>query len=116
MSGCGINSYIFSTHYAVIGRQKQLTKFKEDDNPGVLLSSISMLGEGQNVTEANHVIFLTQCLDQTKYYQAVGRCWRYPQDKTVKIHLLFGGMFDRKVYEHACGATELRTLTWIDLM
>ena len=114
--GCGINSYIFSTHYDVAGRQRQLAKFKEDTKPGVLLSSVSMLGEGQNVTEANHVIFFTHCLDHTKYYQAMGRCWRYPQRKIVKIHLLFGNMFDRKVYEHACGAVDINTLEWTTLM
>ncbi len=77
------------------------------------MSSIAMLGEGQNITEANHVIFFTQCLDGNKYYQAVGRCWRYPQKKVVKIHLLFGGSFDRRVYEHACEAVDLKTLDWV---
>lgn len=114
--GSGINSYIFSTHYDVTGRQRQLTKFKEDEKPGVLLSSISMLGEGQNVTEANHVIFLTHCLDHTKYYQAVGRCWRYPQKKTVKVHLVFGNNFERKVYEHACKGPDLKGYDWNQLM
>ncbi len=109
--GYGINSYIFSTHYDVIGRQKQLTKFKEDKTPGVLLSSITMLGEGQNVTEANHVIFFCQCMDKNKYYQGIGRCLRYPQKREVKIHLLFG-IFEQKVYEHACGSTNLKTLKW----
>jgi len=116
LTGCGINSYIFSTHYDVTSRQKQLTRFKEDSNPGVLLSSINMLGEGQNVTEANHIIFFTQCSDHTRYYQAIGRCWRYPQVKNVKVHLLFGSRFDRTVYEHACGATDLRSVTWDDLL
>jgi len=107
-----ISSYIFSTHYGVTGRQRQLTKFKEDANPCVLLSSVGMLGEGQNVTEANHVIFLTNCLDSNKYYQGIGRCWRYPQKKTVNVHLLFGGSFDRKIYEHACGTTNLKDADW----
>jgi superfamily II DNA or RNA helicase len=112
LTAYGINTYLFSTHYDVSGRQKQLTKFKEDTAPGVLLSSIGMLGEGHNVTEANHVIFFAQNLDGTKYYQAIGRCWRYPQEKTVKIHLLFAGDFDRAIYEHACGGTDIRTLDW----
>ncbi len=116
LMGCGVNSYLFSTHYNVTSRQRQLTKFKEDKNPGVLMSSIAMLGEGQNVTEANHVIFFTQCLDHTKYYQAVGRCWRYPQKRVVKVHLLFGNRFDRKIYEHACGAIDLKGDDWKGLM
>ena len=114
--GYGINSYIFSTHYDVTGRQRQLTKFKEDTKAGVLLSSITMLGEGQNVTEANHVIFFTHCLDATKYYQAIGRCWRYPQEKNVKVHLLFGNKFERVVYDHACGRVDMNKCDWKELM
>jgi superfamily II DNA or RNA helicase len=112
----GINSYLFSTHYDVTGRQRQLTKFKEDKKPGVLLSSIGMLGEGQNITEANHVIFFAQNIDSSKYHQAVGRCWRYPQKKVVRIHLLFGNKFDRAIYEHACGGVDIRSLDWAKLL
>jgi len=112
----GVNSYIFSSHYGVNGRQKQLSKFKEDSEAGVLLSSIAMLGEGHNVTEANHVIFLSHCLESSKYYQAVGRCWRYPQEKTVHVHLVFGGLFDQKVYEYACSGEDFGKLDWIDLL
>lgn len=116
LTGHGINSYIFSTHYDTTGRQRQLSKFKEDKNPGVLMSSIGMLGEGQNVTEANHVIFFTQCLDSKKYYQAIGRCRRYPQKKVVNVYLLFGSMYDRKVYEDACGAADMSGLDWFNLL
>jgi len=112
----GINSYIFSTHYDVTGRQRQLSKFKEDKAPAVLLTSIVMGGEGQNITEGNHVIFFTHTLDHTKYYQAIGRCWRYPQKKTVHVHLIFAGQFERKVYEHACNATDLRSYDWLELL
>ncbi len=116
LTAYGINSYIFSTHYDVTSRQRQLAKFKEDENPGVLLSSIGLLGEGQNVTEANHVIFFAQNLDSTKYYQAVGRCWRYPQKKVVRVHLLFGNQFDRAIYEHACGGVDIKSKDWNNLL
>lgn len=112
----GLNSYIFSTHYSTTDRQRQLQKFKDDKKPGVLMSSINMLGEGQNVTESNHVIFFTQCPDPVKYYQAVGRCWRYPQKKKVHVHLIFSTLFDRKVYEHACGTTNLKNEPWLELL
>lgn len=114
--GYGINSYLFTAHYDVTGRQRQFTKFQEDPKPGVILSSITMLGEGQNITEANHVIFFTHTTDPTKYYQAVGRCWRYPQKKDVHVHLLFGGMFDRSVYVHACSNESIDTYTWSDIL
>ena len=80
------------------------------------MSSIGMLGEGQNITEANHIIFFTQCLDAKKYYQAIGRCRRYPQKKVVNVYLLFVSLFDRKVYEHACGAANMDGLDWYDLL
>lgn len=114
--GYGLESYVFSTHYDVIGRQRQLSKFKESETPGVLLSSISMLGEGQNVPEANHVIFFTPPSKESAYYQGIGRCWRYPQSKIVNIHLLFGCAFDRKVYEHACGVIDLEGEDWVNLL
>lgn len=111
----GVTSYMFSSHYDVTGRQRQLTKFKEDPKPCVLLSSVSMLGEGQNVTQANHVIFFTQCLDHTRYYQAIGRCWRHPQRKVVHFHLLFASKFDQEVYVSACGGN-IESHNWTDLL
>lgn len=116
LTAYGINSYIFSTHYEVSGRQRQLTKFKEDTKPGVLLSSIAMLGEGQNVTEANHVVFFSHNLDPTKYYQAIGRCWRYPQNKIVNVHLIFGNEFEKMVYFHACGSIDIKSQDWMKLL
>ena len=106
---------MFSTHYSVSSRQNQLIKFKDDPEPGVILSSINMLGEGQNVTEANHIIFFTQTKSKVKYYQAIGRCHRYPQHKPVHIHLLFGSEFDKAIYEHACG-NDIKALDWIGML
>ena len=105
----GINSYVFTTHYDVSGRQKQLEKFKNSEDANVLLSSVVMLGEGHNVTEANHVIFLTTMLDQNKYYQAIGRCWRYPQNKNVYVYNLFNSELDEKIYESAFEKCDLMT-------
>ena len=106
----GIKCYLFSTHYSVAERQKQLDNFKHDGT--ILLSSIAMLGEGHNVTEANHIIFLTSNMDANKYYQALGRCWRYPQSKTVNVHYLFNSMLDKKIHEHSQGTTNLVNLNW----
>ena len=112
----GIESYMFTTHYGTADRQKQLTKFQESKTAGVLLSSIAIFGEGQNCTEANHVIFFTQMLDGSKYYQAIGRAWRYPQNKEVQVHLFFCGQFDLRVYEHACMAGDIREYDWHEVL
>jgi len=112
----GINSYIFSTHHEVTSRQKQLEKFKTDENADVLLSSVAMLGEGHNVTEANHIIFLTTMTDRNKYYQAIGRCWRYPQNKNVYIYNMFNSKLDEKIYESSYGKTKLIDINWEDAL
>ena len=112
----GVVCYMFSTHYDVAGRQRQLEKFKNDDEAVVLLSSIAMLGEGHNVTEANHVIFLSTFLENNKYYQAIGRCHRYPQNKPVYVHYLFNSSLDQKIYEHSQGNVDLSLLNWEKLL
>jgi superfamily II DNA or RNA helicase len=112
----GVVCYMFSTHYDVASRQKQLEKFKSDPDAQVLLSSISMLGEGHNITEANHLIFLSAFSEENKYYQAIGRCHRYPQQKKVYVHYLFNSQFDRMTYEHSQGRANLSTLNWEKLL
>jgi superfamily II DNA or RNA helicase len=112
----GVVCYIFSTHHDVAGRQKQLEKFKSDPEAQVLLSSVSMLGEGHNITEANHLIFLSAFSESSKYYQALGRCHRYPQNKNVYAHYLFNSKFDRMIYEHSQGRANLSTLNWENLL
>jgi SNF2 family DNA or RNA helicase len=112
----GINSYLFTTHYDIQSRQRQLEKFKSDPQPAVLLSSVEMLGEGHNVTEANHIIFLSTHYNQNIYHQAVGRCHRYPQKKPVYIYHLFNGTMDEKIWEHAYGKCDLSRMNWADLL
>ena len=112
----GIGCYMFTTHYDVASRQRQLERFKNDDKAQILLSSIAMLGEGHNVTEANHVIFLSTFLEGNKYYQAIGRCHRYPQNKPVYVHYLFNSSLDQKIHEHSQGVTDLSLLNWSDLL
>lgn len=96
-----IETYLFSTDYDVTSRQNQLKKFKEKDTAVALLSSFGMLGEGHNITEANHVIFLSPNMDINKYHQAIGRAHRYPQTKTVYVYHLFVSKLEEAIYEHA---------------
>lgn len=112
----GIKAYMFSTHYDVSSRQKQLEKFKNEKDAVVLISSIAMLGEGHNITEANHIISLSTFLDENKYYQAIGRCHRYPQSKPVYVHHLFNSAFDKAIYEHSLGKVNLSEMDWEKLL
>ena len=112
----GVKAYMFSTHYDVSSRQKQLEKFKSDKDAVVLISSIAMLGEGHNISEANHIISLSTFLDENKYYQAIGRCHRYPQNKPVYVHHLFNSAFDKAIYEHSLGKVNLAKMDWEKLL
>ena len=108
----GVKSYLFSTHYDVTSRQNQIEKFKKDPDANILISSTAMLGEGHNVTEANHVIFLSSMSDPNKYYQAIGRIARYPQKKKMYVHHLFNSEMDQKIYEYSKGNCNLSYLDW----
>ena len=112
----GVKAYMFTTHYDVSSRQKQLEKFKSDPEAQVLLSSVVMLGEGHNITEANHIITLTPFLDANKYKQVIGRCHRYPQNKPVFIHHLFNSGFDKAIYSHSLGEIDLGESDWLKLL
>lgn len=108
----GIDTYIFSTHYTVSSREAQMAKFKASKEPCVLLSSVQMLAQGHNLPEANHVVILSQCPNPTTYKQAIGRCHRYPQSKTVHVHYLFSSGIDRYMYDLAMGSTKIEDLTF----
>lgn len=112
----GMDSYLFTTHYDVTSRQRQIEQFKKNTTANVLLSSISMLGEGHNITEANHVIFLTSFLNPNDYHQAIGRVHRYPQKKQVYVHYLFNSLLDQKVWEHSLGKIDLSVENWDELL
>ena len=112
----GMKSYMFTTHYDVASRQRQIEKFKKDEDANVLLSSTAILGEGHNITEANHVIFLSSMSDKNKYYQSIGRCNRYPQNKKVYVHHLFNSELDEMIYESSLGTCNLSTLNWVDAL
>lgn len=111
-----VKAYMFTTHYDVGSRQKNLEKFKKQEDAEVLLSSVEMLGEGHNITEANHIIFLSSNITINKYKQAVGRCHRYPQEKTVYVHTLFNSQLDRKIFEHGMGKINLEQEDWFTLL
>lgn len=82
----GIDTYPFCTSFNPAQRSKLLDKFKEKGD--VLIGSIAMLSESHNITESNHITFLRYPDCKEMFMQAFGRCHRYPQDKTVYIHLI----------------------------
>jgi superfamily II DNA or RNA helicase len=83
----GFDIYPFCTEYNPQSRVKMLEKFKTHGD--ILIGSIEMLGEGLNIVEANHIAFARYPSTTEEFIQAFGRCHRYPQKKTVYVHMVF---------------------------
>jgi DNA modification methylase len=54
----------------------------------VLISKPSITGWGLNWQHCNHMAFVGLSYSWESYYQAVRRCWRFGQEKTVHVHLV----------------------------
>jgi superfamily II DNA or RNA helicase len=92
----GIKVALFSSIYDPPRRANIIQDFKKKDVT-VLLGSIGMLSEGHNVTEGNHILFVSYPSKYEKFYQALGRLHRYPQKKTVYVHILAASLFDELI-------------------
>ncbi|KAG2134596.1 P-loop containing nucleoside triphosphate hydrolase protein [Suillus bovinus] len=66
-------------------RMQVLDSFANDSRMKVLLMSIDAGGVGLNITVANHVILVNPWWSGCKEVQAISRCHRFGQDKTVFV-------------------------------
>lgn len=57
-------------------------------NIRVLVSKPSIYGFGMNWQNCHNVVFCGLSDSYEQFYQAVRRCWRYGQEKTVKVHVI----------------------------
>ena len=69
-------------------REEILTKFKTDPQCRVILCSGKIAGEGLNLTEANHVIFLNSWWNPSNNIQARDRVIRIGQTKEAYVYYL----------------------------
>ena len=53
-----------------------------------LVTKPKIAGFGMNWQNCNHMIFTGLSDSFEQYYQAVRRCWRFGQDKTVHVHIV----------------------------
>ena len=53
-----------------------------------LVTKPKIAGFGMNWQSCNHMIFTGLSDSFEQYYQAVRRCWRFGQDKTVHVHIV----------------------------
>lgn len=95
LSKLGLSSMLFSSTHSAADRPKLIEKFKTSGD--VLLGSIKMLSEGHNITEANNILFLRYPNSKDEFEQALGRCHRYPQPKTVNVHMLFSCKLEENI-------------------
>ena len=81
-------SIIFDGYLDKQEREEALIKFKTNINSSVLLCSGKIGGEGINLTEANHVIFINNWWNPSNNTQARDRIVRIGQTRECHIHTL----------------------------
>ena len=67
-------------------RAEMLANFKTDPETNVILLSQRTGSVGINLTEANHVFLMDPAMNPAVEVQAIGRCYRMTQTKTVFVH------------------------------
>jgi len=59
-----------------------------DGNAKGIISKPSIYGYGLNWQHCNQMVFVGLSDSWEKYYQAIRRCWRFGQTKTVHVHII----------------------------
>jgi hypothetical protein len=80
-----------------------------------LIAKPSMCGFGLDWSHCARMAFVGRSYSYETWYQAVRRCWRFGQKRTVKVHLIvaegedaIGRVIDRKEGDHAKMKTAMR--------
>jgi hypothetical protein len=68
-------------------KEKAATDFTELNAQGII-SKPSIYGFGLNWQHCNHMVFVGLSDSWEKYYQAIRRCYRFGQKKTVHVHII----------------------------
>lgn len=79
-----------------------------DGSIRVLVTKPSIAGHGLNFQHCNSMAFVGRTFSYELWYQAVRRCWRFGQKRTVAVHVCvadgeeaIGRVIDRKADDHA---------------
>eukprot|EP01061_Rhynchopus_euleeides_P012187 TRINITY_DN217_c1_g1_i1.p1 TRINITY_DN217_c1_g1~~TRINITY_DN217_c1_g1_i1.p1 ORF type:complete len:1789 (+),score=606.36 TRINITY_DN217_c1_g1_i1:64-5367(+) len=67
-------------------RSRVLAEFSENEECIVFILTVRSGACGLNLTSANHVFLMEPCLNPAQELQAIGRCHRITQTKTVYAH------------------------------
>lgn len=81
-----------------------------------LIAKPSMCGFGLDWSHCHNMAFVGRSFSYETWYQAVRRCWRFGQKKTVNVHLIvaegeseIGRIIDRKERDHVKMKIAMRT-------
>ncbi len=84
---------------SILARTTKINKWKNDENNNVLMMNYRIGAEGLNLIEANNVVLLDTWWNFTYERQAIARCHRIGQTKTVNIYrLLFKNSIETLMY------------------
>lgn len=64
-----------------------LNKWRTEDVP-ILITKSKIFGYGLNFQNCHNMIFFGLNDSYESYYQAVRRCWRFGQEKTVNVYII----------------------------
>jgi SNF2 family DNA or RNA helicase len=88
-------------------KEENLAAFA-DGSARVIITKPSVAGMGLNWQHCARMAFVGRSFSYEAWYQAVRRCWRFGQTKTVEAHIIvaegedqIGRVIDRKADEHA---------------
>ncbi|MGH9255366.1 MAG: helicase-related protein, partial [Vicinamibacterales bacterium] len=90
-----------------ISRKEDTLAAFADGGARVIITKPSVAGHGLNWQHCARVIFVGRSFSYEAWYQAVRRCWRFGQARSVDVHLVvaegedqIGRVIDRKADEH----------------
>lgn len=93
------NPALITGEVADADRESQITKFQKDNSCKVIIGTIGAMGTGLNLTAANNVIFYDIPWTKGIYEQAVDRCHRIGQNKTIYIkELITKDTIDERIH------------------
>lgn len=70
-------------------RGNAIRAFQTDPRTTVFVSSIRTAAAGINLTAANHVIFMGPGINRAGHQQAIGRAYRFGQQRPVTVHHMY---------------------------
>ena len=85
-------------------RQRVAAVFNKPDSAlNIIIASVKAIGIGINLTGASRVIIFDHTFNPTWEMQAIGRAYRYGQDKPVTVYRLISDRtMEQKVYTRQC--------------